>query len=221
MGGYGNQRNTTRAPLSGYTSIGKVDGYHVGAYGSWQQDAQTNQGWYADSWAYYSWLDNTVSGDGLATEDYKSKGLTASVEAGYTFKLTESNNQTGYYLQPQAQLTWMGTKADEHRESNGTRLHFKGEDNLQSRVGVKAFAKTESGATPFVEGNWIHNSKVAGVTMNGITVSQDSNRNLGELRAGVEGKINKQVSVSGKLGHQMGSQNYRDTSLTFEVKVGF
>lgn len=37
----------------------------------------------------------------------------------------------------QAQVTWMGVKADKHRESNGTLVHSNGDGNVQTRLGVK------------------------------------------------------------------------------------
>lgn len=222
MAGYGNHRSTTRSRLSGYKSTGRVEGYSLGLYGTWQQQAQEKTGWYVDGWIYYSWLDNTVSGHGLPTEDYDTKGLTASVETGYTLKLGENDiNNTSYYLQPQAQIIWMGTKAGQHREKNRTLVRMEGEENLQARLGMKTFIKTEQGAQPFAEANWIHNSKRAGANMDGETVYQEGGKNIGELRLGVEGQTSKQTYVSGKIGHQVGQHDYRDTNLMLEIKAAF
>ncbi|CNG95889.1 autotransporter protein [Yersinia frederiksenii] len=45
------------------------------------------------------------------TEEYKSKGWTASLESGYTFKVGENvaKNAT-YFIQPKAQVIWMGAR---------------------------------------------------------------------------------------------------------------
>ena len=48
---------------------------------------------------------------------------------------------------------------------------------------------------PFVEVNWIHNTETFGVKMGGTKVSRDGARNLGEIRTGVEGKVNNRLSV--------------------------
>ncbi|EPN7484069.1 autotransporter outer membrane beta-barrel domain-containing protein [Escherichia coli] len=37
------------------------------------------------SWALYNWFDNSVSSDNRSADDYDSRGVTASVEGGYTF----------------------------------------------------------------------------------------------------------------------------------------
>ncbi|MEG8094034.1 autotransporter outer membrane beta-barrel domain-containing protein, partial [Escherichia marmotae] len=69
----------------------------------------------------YNWFDNTVSGEYLPGEKYHSDGITAAIEAGYTFRLGESADaRTSYWLQPKMQLTWMDVKADNHTEDNGT-----------------------------------------------------------------------------------------------------
>lgn len=69
------------------------------------QDNEEKTGAYVDSWLLYNWFDNTVSGYGLAQEDYKSKGYTASLESGYTRKIGEKNERESYYFQTVGQLT--------------------------------------------------------------------------------------------------------------------
>lgn len=80
MAGYGNNKSNTRSSRSGYSSDGTVDGYSVGAYGTWYANDEDKSGLYVDSWAQYSLFNNTVSGEGLSSEKYKSKGMTASLE---------------------------------------------------------------------------------------------------------------------------------------------
>ena len=48
---------------------------------------------------------------------------------------------------------------------------------------------------PFVEMNWIHNSKDFAVSMNGVKVEQDGASNLGEIKLGVNGNLNPAASV--------------------------
>ncbi|EEW2256720.1 autotransporter outer membrane beta-barrel domain-containing protein [Escherichia coli] len=50
---------------------------------------------------------------------------------------------------------------------------------------------------PFVEMNWIHNSKDFAVSMNGVKVEQDGASNLGEIKLGVNGNLNPAASVWG------------------------
>ncbi|CQJ14530.1 autotransporter outer membrane beta-barrel domain-containing protein [Yersinia mollaretii] len=229
MAGYGNSKSDTNAK-SGYKSKGSVDGYSTGVYSTWYANDEDKSGLYVDGWAQYSWFNNTVQGEGLATEEYKSKGITASVESGYTFKIGEnkSKNET-YFIQPKAQITWMGVKADDHTEANGTRVSGQGDGNIQTRLGLRSYMKghheSDNGKDrefqPFVEANWIHNTKDFGTNMNAVEVKQAGAKNIGELKMGVEGQLNKQLNVWGNVGQQLGDKGYSDTAVMLGVKYNF
>lgn len=229
MAGYGSSKSNTRSK-SGYQSDGSVDGYTVGVYSTWYANDEDKSGLYVDGWTQYSWFNNTVEGQDLASEEYKSKGVTASVESGYTFKVGENaaKNAT-YFIQPKAQITWMGVKADDHKETNGTNVSGEGDGNIQTRLGVKAFmngyAAQDKGKDrvfqPFVEANWVHNTKDFGSNMDGVTVKQDGTANIAEVKVGVEGQINKQVNLWGNVGQQVGNKGYSDTAVMLGVKYNF
>lgn len=229
MGGYANQKSRTRNHGNGYAADGSVEGYSVGVYGTWFQDNEEKTGAYVDTWVLYNWFDNTVSSKDVASESYKSRGFTASAETGYTWKVGEKNERESYYVQPQAQVTWMGVKADDHQEFNGTHVQSEGDGNIQTRLGVRAFIKGHSELDngkertfePFVEANWIHNTKNFGASMDGVRIDQTGMRNIGELKAGVEAKINKNVNLWGNVGQQIGGNGYSDTQATVGFKVNF
>ncbi|WP_235897800.1 autotransporter outer membrane beta-barrel domain-containing protein [Yersinia alsatica] len=230
MAGYGNSKSTTESRLSGYSARASVDGYSTGLYGTWYANSADKTGLYVDSWAQYSWFNNTVNGQDLAVEEYKSKGVTASVESGYTFKVGENvAKNASYFIQPKAQVTWMGVKADDHKEANGTNVSGEGNGNIQTRLGVRAFmsgyADQDKGKDrvfqPFVEANWIHNTKDFGTTMDGMTVKQAGAANIGELKLGVEGQLSKKVNVWGNVGQQVGNKGYSDTAVMLGVKYNF
>ncbi|EOT4177442.1 autotransporter outer membrane beta-barrel domain-containing protein [Escherichia coli] len=233
MAGYGNDHNNTDSVRTGYRSKGSVNGYSTGLYATWFANDETHNGAYLDTWAQYGWFDNHVKGDGLPGESWKSKGLTASLETGYTWKAGEFSGSHGslneWYVQPQAQVVWMGVKADEHRESNGTRVESTGDGNVRTRLGVKTWIKghnrMDDGKSrefrPFVEVNWLHNTRDFGTRMNGVTVHQDGARNIGEVKAGVEGQINDRLNLWGNVGVQAGDKGYSDTSAMLGVKYTF
>ena len=233
MGGYGNEHNRTNSVRTGYRSKGSVNGYSTGLYATWYGNDETRNGAYLDSWIQYSWFDNHVKGDGLPGESWKSKGLTASLETGYTWKAGEFSSSydslNEWYIQPQAQVIWMGVKADKHRESNGTRVESTGDGNIRTRLGVKTWIKGHNRMddgksrefSPFVEVNWLHNTRDFGTRMNGVTVHQDGARNIGEVKAGVEGQINDRLNLWGNVGVQAGDRGYSDTSAMLGVKYTF
>ncbi|EFA3720780.1 autotransporter outer membrane beta-barrel domain-containing protein [Escherichia coli] len=69
--------------------------------------------------------------------------------------------------------------------------------------------------------NWINNSKVYAVKMNGQTVGREGARNLGEVRTGVEAKVNNNLSLWGNVGVQLGDKGYSDTQGMLGVKYSW
>ncbi|MCX9046745.1 intestinal colonization autotransporter adhesin MisL [Citrobacter portucalensis] len=228
MAGYANSQNRTRSSLTGYHSRGQVTGYSVGLYGTWYANDADKTGTYVDTWALYNWFDNKVMGQEQAAEKYKSSGITASVEAGYSFKLGESERNS-YWLQPKAQVVWMDVQADSHREANGTRVKDNTDGNLMTRLGVKAFINGHNAIDdgksrefqPFVEANWIHNTQTTSVKMDDVSNDMRGTKNIGELKVGVEGQITPRLNVWSNVAQQVGDKGYSDTRGMLGVKYNF
>lgn len=228
MAGYANQKSKTHNTHNGYASRGHVNGYSAGVYATWYANEADKTGTYLDSWVLYNWFDNTVQGDHLASEKYKSDGITASIEGGYTFLIGESE-RTSYWLQPKAQVTWMDVQADSHRESNGTQVKDKTDGNLMTRLGVRAYLKGHNAIDdgkdrefqPFVEANWLHNTHNQSVQMGAIRDEISGTKNIGELKVGVEGQINPRLQVWGNVAQQVGDNSYSDTAAMLGVKYSF
>lgn len=228
MTGYAHSGSKSNSKVTGYRSEGTVDGYNIGVYGSWFEDAQDKSGAYVDSWLQYSWFKNKVSGQDIAQESYHAKGVTASIESGYAFKVAETAHQH-YFIQPKAQSIWMNVKADDRLESNGTYVQDRGHGNVQTRLGVKAFAniygdvnQTNSDVfTPFVELNWIHNTREFSTQLDTDLVTQNGAKNIVEAKVGANGKLNEQFSLWGSLDQLFGQENYRNTSLVIGAKYEF
>lgn len=228
MAGYANSQNRTQSSLTGYHSRGQVTGYSVGLYGTWYANDADKTGTYVDTWMLYNWFDNKVMGQEQATEKYKSSGITASVEAGYSFKLGE-NERNSYWLQPKAQVVWMDVQADSHREANGTRVKDNTDGNLMTRLGVKAFINGHNAIDdgksrefqPFVEANWIHNTQTTRVKMDDVSNDMRGTKNIGELKVGVEGQITPRLNVWSNVAQQIGDKGYSDTRGMLGVKYNF
>jgi outer membrane autotransporter protein len=233
MAGYGTNSSNSHSNSTGYHSKGSVDGYSAGLYATWYQNNESKQGAYLDSWAQYSWFNNSVDGQDIQGESYKSSGITASLEMGYTHKLGEFAGSQGslneWFIQPQAQAIWMGVRADDHRESNGTQVSGEGDGNLQTRLGVRTYLKGHSKVDdgknrtfqPFVEVNWIHNTQSFGTRMDGMSEYQSGTRNIGEVKTGVEGQISPRLNLWGDVGVQVGDKGYSDASAMVGVKYNF
>ena len=228
MAGYANAKSHTHSNKSRHDSRSSIDGYSVGAYGTWYNNDADKTGLYVDTWLLYNWFKNSVNGDDLPSESYDSSGFTGSVESGYTFKVRESERRK-VFIQPKAQLTWMGVKADRHIERNGTRVDSTGNNNLQTRLGVRAYMQGNATQDdnkdrtfePFAEVNWIHNTQRFGVEMNNVKLSQDGARNIGEVKVGIEGQFSQRTSGWINIAQQIGDAGYNDTSGMLGIKYSF
>ncbi|EIC86228.1 autotransporter outer membrane beta-barrel domain-containing protein [Serratia sp. M24T3] len=233
MGGYGNNQSNTHSGVTGNTSKGQVSGYSVGVYGTWYANDVNKTGLYLDSWLQYNWFKNKVNGEDLPQEKYNSNGFSASLETGYTWKIGEfySSKQSlnTVYIQPQAQITWMGVKANNHTESNGTLINSDGNGNIQTRLGTRLFlkghSKIDDGKSrefePFIELNWLHNTRNFSTEMNGARVSQDGANKIGEVKTGVEGQLTQNLTAWGNVGQQIGNKGYTNTEAMVGVKYSW
>ena len=228
MTGYGNVSGLSSSSLTGYRSRSNMAGYSVGAYSTWYQNAINRQGLYLDSWVNYSWFNNRVNGDELQRETYKSRGFTASIETGYNMLLREQPRQA-IYLEPQAQLTWMGVKSPDHTEANGTQVKDSSKGNLQSRLGMRLYLRghrTQDDGKgrefkPYIEADWLHNTHSAEIRMGDTHISQEGATNIAQLKVGVQGQISPSLNLWGGTAIQVGDRSYSDASVMLGIKYAF
>lgn len=233
MAGYAHSRNKSRASAWGYQARGEINGYSSGIYSTWYANDEDKTGSYIDSWALYNWFKNSVNGEGLPEEKYRSKGVIASLEAGYTEKLADISGHLGssgqWFIQPKAQVVWQGVKADDHREANGTRVKSESNGNIMTRLGVRTFlqgshhkdAGTARRFEPFAELNWIHNSKAPEVRMDNARIHQAGARNLGEVKLGIEARLDSHFKGWTNVAQKMGDAGYADSQFMLGINYHF
>ncbi|HCC5976845.1 TPA: autotransporter outer membrane beta-barrel domain-containing protein [Citrobacter koseri] len=228
MAGFGHNSSHTRSMSTGYSSRASVNGYSAGIYATWNAYNNTQQGVYVDSWVQYSWFDNSVKGDEVQRETYKSDGVTLSMETGYSHKISEFKGSKGtlaeWFIQPQIQAVWMGVKSYNHIENNGTKIKSEGSGNLHTRIGVRTFLKHNDKVKtfqPYIETNWLHNTRKFGTQLDGVSYHQSGTKNTLDIKAGIEGRISKKIEVWGSVGSQIGSRGYNDTSALLGFKYNF
>ena len=228
MGGYGFNHNNTNSKITGYNSRGESTGYNLGIYGTWFSNFEDRSGFYMDSWLMYSWFENTVEGDELEKEEYKSKGITASIEGGYTFRVNNNSEKKILFVQPKIQAVYMGVDTKDYTESNGTVVKFSGDGNIQTRLGVRVYTSdfnpTEAEKKvfqPFAEATWIHNQKDFKVGMNEVSNEESSMKDLGEIKLGAEIKLSRNLDIWPNIAYQWGENEYSDTIVTLGIKYRF
>lgn len=213
MGAWGQYKGDTQSLLTGYKSSAETKGYAAGLYGTWYQNPNEKIGAYADVWALWNDFNQKVTGQGFATEDYDAKGIIASIEAGNHIQLDQVD-RVGVWLQPQAQFVYQDVQLEGFTEVNGTKVR-KGDANIQSRLGAKAYLVVPSSVTaqsnyrPYVALNWIHNMADRIVEFEGTDFGVAGYKNIAEFKFGVEGQTSKNSQAWLNLSMQNGAHDYR------------
>ncbi|MBS7816388.1 autotransporter outer membrane beta-barrel domain-containing protein [Wohlfahrtiimonas chitiniclastica] len=220
MAAYGHASGTSRNHRHGIKADMDSNGFAVGVYGSYTPTEHR----YIDAWVQYAYLRNKVTGEKSSSEKYNSRGLLASIEAGYAFNISENS-----YFQPQVQLTYMGVKSDRHEEANGN-IVTSNSGNVQIRVGARVYGdKTlfNGSTTPYMELNYFHNTKPFKVNVqngNGMTsISQQNARDIYQIEVGFTSQLNKDLRLTGGVSYAQGKkrQDYRDTKVRLDLRYNF
>lgn len=156
-----------------------------------------------------------MQGDALAKERYDSDAKTASVEAGYSFKVVDSAS-TSMFLEPQLQLRYTDFSADRHVETNGTVIDGNDAGGLTSRVGVRLFGHANSSignrVQPFVAVNWIHGADDNSLRFDGDRLEGGLPKDRYEAKAGASLQLGQRWTAWGDMGLQKGQAGYRDVA---------
>ncbi|CKL43556.1 putative autotransporter B [Neisseria meningitidis] len=212
MSGQAEQRSTFRNPDTDNLTTGNVKGFGAGIYATWHQLQDKQTGAYADSWVQYQRFRHRINTED-ATERFTSKGITASIEAGYNALLaehfTKKGNRVRFYLQPQAQLTYLGVNG-KFSDSENAHVNFLGSRQLQSRVGVQAKAQfslyKNIAIEPFAAVNALYHNKPFGVEMDGER-RMINNKTAIESQLGVAVKIKSHLTLQATFNRQTGKHH--------------
>ncbi|MDV3514578.1 autotransporter outer membrane beta-barrel domain-containing protein [Stenotrophomonas sp. C1657] len=227
MAASGQATNRVTSSLTGYGAEGRVDGRALGVYSTWIQDAEDDDGLYIDGWLQAAHFKNRVQGDALAREHYRSRSLSASVEAGYAVRLHQSDG-SALYLEPQVQAIWTDYRMDggQHQEVNGTVVKAAEAGGLQTRVGARVYghstAPSGNRVQPFVGVNWIRNGSDANAVWLGEQRLQGIvPKNVYEAKAGAQLQLSPNLTGWGELSVQQGDYGFRSVGAQLGVKYAW
>lgn len=227
MAASGQTSHRIRSELTGYTAEGRLDGRSLGVYGTWIQDAKDDGGLYVDSWLQAARFKNRVQGENLAREHYRSRSLSASVEAGYALRLRQSD-ASALYLEPQVQAIWTDYRMDgrRHQEVNGTVVKVADAGSLQTRVGARLYghstSTTGNRVQPFVAVNWIRNGSDANAMWLGEQRVQGAlSKNVYEAKVGAQLQLTSKLTGWGELNTQQGDYGFRSVGGQLGVKYAW
>jgi autotransporter family porin len=218
MAGIGDSKTTSSAKNNNYNATGNVTGYNVGIYGTWFQNEAQQEDLYVDTWMQYNWFNNSVYGDNLNTENYRSQGVQASIETGYTLPFAR-NETREWVATPQAQVIYSTYDSENHTEAGGTRITNGSDDGVVSRLGIRIANRSHT--TPesiqlYTELNWEKGKGADSLSFNGDSVSNDLPDNRYQAVVGMVGDASKYVQIWGQAGSEWGENSYS----SYEGQVG-
>ncbi|MEB6116246.1 autotransporter family protein [Enterobacter roggenkampii] len=209
MFGAGQAKTRSDAKHNVRDAQGKVDGFNVGLYATWQEDQKLRLGSYVDTWAAYSWYNNKVTSN-RNDEDYDSEGFAASVEVGHAWVIDSENERT-WKIEPQAQVIYSYLDQENHTDRDGVRITTLDNDGLFGRLGVKSsyFEQKDVKAwQPYIAVNWLKGAGQNDLAFNGETVSNDTPEDRGQLELGVTGNLNETTTLSLRASGEWGENSY-------------
>ncbi|HBQ8026346.1 TPA: autotransporter outer membrane beta-barrel domain-containing protein [Klebsiella aerogenes] len=209
MFGAGQAKTDSDAKHNVRDAQGKVDGFNVGLYATWQEDPKLRLGSYIDTWASYSWYNNTVTSN-RNNEKYDSKGFAASVEVGHAWVIPSDNART-WKIEPQAQMIYSYLDQENHTDPDGVRVTTVDNNSLFGRLGVKSsyFEQHDVKAwQPYVAVNWLKGAGQNDLAFNGEKVSNDTPDDRGQLELGVTGNVNETTTLSLRASGEWGENSY-------------
>lgn len=191
------------------TARGSVDGYNFGVYGTWYGNRDILTGPHVDTWLMYGTYDNHVGGS-LPSDRYRSRTLTASVEAGYSFGMYD-DGRSRFFVEPGAQIVYSNYQAAGH-DSPGGYIGVQRANDVLTRVGVRVHGVSPISASqelrPFIEANWWHGPGSHRLSVDGNPFELRMPRDRAELKLGATGQITRNLAVSASFGVDANLSNY-------------
>lgn len=137
---------TSKGDVDYSVGTGDVRSYHLGVYGTYM----ANNGFYVDGIVKYMHMKNefnTVTGGGLGVDGSgNTNGFSIGVETGKRFYL--ENADTGWYLEPQGQLTYSYQNSASVHASNGLQTKLGSYDSTLGRASIIAGYSISKGRNP-------------------------------------------------------------------------
>ncbi|ELK3538128.1 autotransporter outer membrane beta-barrel domain-containing protein [Pseudomonas aeruginosa] len=169
------------------------------------------KGWYLDGVVQFNRFDLKARANDAGSLKTRGHGVTASLEAGYPFKLDSDKT---LHVEPQVQLIVSKLKLEDSHD-DAADVRFEDVDSLTGRLGVRVdkdwFREDDKGkqqrTSVWVRPSLWHEFKGKAKTefssADGyIPFGTDMNGSWGELNLGVDYQLNDRTSVTGSLGYQ-------------------
>ena len=170
--------------------------------------------WYLDAVLMGSWLHGNATSSADTGIGISGSMLTASLEAGYPFALSDT-----WTIEPQGQLIWSGLTLSD-REDAFSAVSFGDSSALTARLGLRLEGKfdTASGVLrPFAEADLWHNFGSNQRTSFGATpIDTTFGGTSLELGVGLTADLGESIAIHGRAAYTMplgtyGTENFKAT----------
>lgn len=217
MLGYGRATTDADAQNNVRKAHSTVEGWNIGAYGTWFQDDATKLGAYVDLWATLGLFNSRVNGEKLPEVKYHARSLNLSGETGYAMRMFDSR----WIVEPQAQLILVQYNEDDITEPNGTRINGNNGSAWVSRLGLRTYGTWTPGGykvQPFLTLNWWHDNANNALSFNTATVEDVYPNNRYEAKLGVHATLSKGWTAWANAGYMWGKQGYKANRIWLGAK---
>ncbi|EEQ08663.1 Type V secretory pathway, adhesin AidA [Yersinia mollaretii ATCC 43969] len=220
--GFGRATSDSHAIESNRYARGTVEGYNLGLYHLWYANNDTQLGLYIDLLAQYSFFKNQVRTQGVgAFTNYKSYLFTTALETGYKVQLFEKE-QARLFVQPNAKVSWQRASGLQHHKATDAQVTIEESNFVATKLGIRTALEFDVDTlsakalqvSPSFEANWMHDNGNKGAWLSHTYVAPQGNRNIAELKLGIEGKINSNLQLWTHVGQQFGHDKYSETRAT-------
>lgn len=220
--GLGRATNNSYSASSNNQVHGSVEGYNLGLYSIWFADSDTRLGTYVDLLTQCSFFKNHIRTPGVRdVTHYQSYVFTTALETGYKIQLLEKE-QARFFVQPNAKVSWQLSSGLQHDEVAREPVTIEKSDSVVTKLGVRTALEFDIATlstkniqiSPSFEANWIHNNGNKGTWLSQTRVTPQGNRDIAELKLGIESQISHNLQLWTNLGQQFGRQKYSETQAT-------
>ena len=187
LGGY------SKGSLDYKDGSGSIESKTIGIYGTYVAPSD----FYSNLILKYGWTNSDFSvrdsaGEGVAGKGLKSDGFSSSLEVGKKVHFNKES-KSGWYVEPQAQLTYGAQNGGRVTATNGLTVDLDGYHSLQGRLGMRAGYEVSSGKKPInVYGKLSYIHEFDGkmdVALNGINIREDLSDSWWNYGIGVTAKV--------------------------------
>lgn len=221
MGAWGRADSVSRSKATGSSARSKVDGYGVGAYLTWYNQAELREGWYSDLWGMYNWFNNSVE----SAKDYNSRSWVASLETGYASTI-KPFEKWRWMVEPQGQVSYTHYRTSTIHDQNGLSIGNDDASGVATRLGLRTYLQPtaendKAKFQPFLTVNWLWSEANNSMDFNHTTFANDIPKNRFEAKLGLQTEVRKDFHLYGQISGQVGENNYTHKAAQFGMRYQF